>query len=133
MQLTDQKLEVAIGRMLQEQKPTRPAAETPQTCPFCGLLCDDVVVRASESGAVAVSMMSAIVPCDFPLSSSMSPLNRLLSASGESTNLAARLGRLRSASSMADTSDNIRSSLPQPRAISCSLGGSTAGATYSSI
>jgi formylmethanofuran dehydrogenase subunit B len=41
--------------MLPEQKPPRPAAETPHTCPFCGLLCDDVVVRASESGAVAVS------------------------------------------------------------------------------
>jgi formylmethanofuran dehydrogenase subunit B len=29
-------------------------ADTTCTCPFCGLLCDDVVVRASNSGAVSV-------------------------------------------------------------------------------
>ncbi len=33
----------------------RSAAATTCTCPFCGLLCDDVVVSASDDGAVSVS------------------------------------------------------------------------------
>jgi formylmethanofuran dehydrogenase subunit B len=33
----------------------RSAATTPCTCPFCGLLCDDVVVRSSDGGTVSVS------------------------------------------------------------------------------
>jgi formylmethanofuran dehydrogenase subunit B len=37
------------------KKQQRSAAATTCTCPFCGLLCDDVVVSASDNGAVSVS------------------------------------------------------------------------------
>jgi len=38
----------------EQQKPPAPLATT-CTCPFCGLLCDDVQVRASDDGTVIVS------------------------------------------------------------------------------
>src|SRR5215469_8556863 len=37
------------------RKQQRSATAMTCTCPFCGLLCDDVVVAASDSGAVSVS------------------------------------------------------------------------------
>lgn len=38
-----------------EKEPQPPAAVATCTCPFCGLLCDDVAVRPSASGSIAVS------------------------------------------------------------------------------
>src|SRR2546425_1037814 len=42
------------------KKQQRSAAATTCTCPFCGLLCDDVVVSASGSGAVSVSARAEV-------------------------------------------------------------------------
>jgi formylmethanofuran dehydrogenase subunit B len=43
-----------IARMLPNPSQPPSAAAVPSTCPFCGLLCDDVVVGASDRGTVSV-------------------------------------------------------------------------------
>ncbi|HEY4039085.1 MAG TPA: hypothetical protein VGM15_09710 [Burkholderiaceae bacterium] len=41
--------------MLPDPRQTNSTAVSPHTCPFCGLLCDDVAIAATDSEAVSVS------------------------------------------------------------------------------